>query len=92
MTKLRIKGYCRKAEFDIHGAMMDEGLGNYGDAILELLKEGYGFEHGNIATGRKWYVSKNVSGLSQAEQHKMLEEALIIIFKLLNCFRKKITE
>ena len=85
---LRIKARYVKCEFDIHTAMMDEGLGHYGDVILELLKEGYGFKSKN--ENNKWIVSKDRTVLNPDELKGELEEALILIFRLLNEFKKEI--
>ena len=90
---LRIKRRCRDCEFDIHPAMMDAGLGNYGEIILGLLEEGYGFKSGDWEKGKKWVVKKERPGtLTPYGLHAMLEEALKIIFKLLHCYRKEITK
>ena len=88
--ELRIKTRYVKCEFDIHGAMMDAGLGTYGDVILELLEHGYGFKSGDWDKGNKWIVNKNRTVLDPDELRKELEEALILIFRLLNEFKKEI--
>ena len=87
---LRIATRIVKCEFNIHTAMMDEGLGQYGEIILALLDEGYGFKSGDWDKGKKWIVSKNRTVLNLDELKNELETALILIFRLLNEFKKEI--
>jgi hypothetical protein len=91
-NKLRIKTIYRSCEFDIHGAMMDANLGNYGEIILGLLEEGYGFKSEHWDKGKKWIVKKERNSLKPDELLITLNGALTLIFKLLNDYRNEITK
>jgi hypothetical protein len=86
--KLRISTYYRKCEFDIYHAIMDANLGHYANIVLELLKEGYGFESRD--ENNKYRVIKKRTTLKPHELQSMLEEGLKLIFKMLNCYKIEI--
>ena len=91
MNDLRIEMNVKKVDFNIHPAMMDAGLGHYGEIILALLED-YGFKSGDWDKGKKYTVEKERHNLKPDEQLEELKEALTLIFKLLKCFRKTINE
>ena len=85
---LRIKIYYTKIEFDIHPAIMDAGLRNYGNVILALLDEAYGFK--SKSDNDKYRVMKERTTLKHDELTNEIMTALTIIFKLLKEFVKRV--